>query len=76
MKVDPMGQHREVDPSAGNNYCIRLASSKGFPEIVKLLLTDPRVNPSRDNDIVLLHAVENNNIEVVRVLMEYGKLIF
>jgi hypothetical protein len=76
MKVDPMGQHREVDPSSRNNYFVRLASSKGFAEIVKLLLTDPRVNPSVKDNEALFNAVRNGNIETVKVLMEYGKLVF
>ncbi len=34
-----------VDPSAGDNYAICIAPAKGFVEIVRTLLLDPRVNP-------------------------------
>jgi hypothetical protein len=44
MVVDPWGENREVNPSARNNYPVRLASSKGYAAIVRLLLNDARVN--------------------------------
>jgi ankyrin repeat protein len=76
MKVDPTGQNREVDPSVSNNHPIRLASLKGYDEIVRLLLKDTRVNPSDVNNAALLNAVKANNTEIVRMLLEYCKLLF
>jgi hypothetical protein len=81
MEVDPMGQNREVDPSAGSNYFVYLAplfraSRQGDAEIVRLLLTDPRVNPSENGNQALLNAINSGSLETVRVLMEYGNLIF
>lgn len=35
-----------VDPTAFNNYAMRLASANGSTEVVKLLLADERVGPN------------------------------
>ena len=38
------------DPSWGYNWAIKYASEKGHTDIVKLLLDDPRVDPTIDNN--------------------------
>jgi ankyrin repeat protein len=73
MEVDPTGQDREVDPSIRNNLPLRTACTKGYTEIVRLLLNDPRVNPSAANNQALESAVEFGRVEIVRMLMDYGK---
>ncbi len=42
-----------VNPAAKFNYPIRRAAKNGHLEIVKLLMTDKRVNPSAEKDEVL-----------------------
>ena len=42
-----------IDPSAGDNYAIRIASENGHAEVVKLLLNDSRVNPKKPDLKVL-----------------------
>jgi hypothetical protein len=69
-------QGEEVDPSIHSNYCIRQASSNGNAGMLRLLLNDRRVNPSVSNDVALRTAVQANNPEIVRMLMEYGKFLF
>jgi len=39
-----------VDPSTRDNEAIRLASAKGFVEVVKVLLADNRVDPAAKNN--------------------------
>ena len=36
-----------VDPSADNNFAIRIASEKGHMDVVKVLLADPRLSPDK-----------------------------
>jgi ankyrin repeat protein len=77
--VDPKRRNREVDPSARNNFLtlpIRIACSEGYAEILGLLLNDRRVNPSDYNNQALIKAVSSGSVETVRVLMDYGNLVF
>jgi ankyrin repeat protein len=90
MEVDLSRQNREVDPSASNNLPLRTACMKNYAQIVRfhtatwqsyaeivlLLLNDTRVNPSDQNNKALIDAVNANNTEIVRILLEYGKLLF
>jgi hypothetical protein len=76
MKVGPIGQNREVDPSARNNLPLRRACMKGYNIIVRLLLNDTRVNPSDGDNESLVNAVKANNTKIVRMLMDYCKLLF
>uniref|UniRef100_A0A6C0CL55 Ankyrin repeat protein n=1 Tax=viral metagenome TaxID=1070528 RepID=A0A6C0CL55_9ZZZZ len=58
-----------VDPSADNNYTIRLASDSGHTEIVERLLADPRVDPSALNNEAIRLASENGYTEIVEILL-------
>ena len=58
-----------VDPSAGNNLAIRLASHYGKTEVVKILLLDKRVDPSADNNYAIQWASINGHNEVVKILL-------
>jgi hypothetical protein len=66
-----------VDPSAQNNLAIRRAcrdalaeaSENGHVEVVRLLLTDPRVDPSAQNNYAICGASENGYLKVVRLLV-------
>jgi hypothetical protein len=56
------------------NYAIYWASQNGHAEVVRLLLTDPRVDPSvRGNEEIchdaLAKASQNGHVEVVRLLL-------
>jgi ankyrin repeat protein len=75
MEVDPTGGNREVDPSIHSNLLLRTASGGRHAEIVRLLLNDPRVNPSDNNNDALSWAVMSENYEIVRMLLTYGKLL-
>nr|QBK91392.1 MAG: ankyrin repeat protein [Pithovirus LCPAC302] len=59
-----------VDPSAHDNFAIRLASGNGYTEMVKLLLKDSRVDPSADNNEAIEKASENGYVEVVKLLLK------
>ena len=58
-----------VDPAAGNNYAIKVASDYGHTEVVRLLLNDPRVNPAADNNFAIRWASENGQMNVVKLLL-------
>jgi ankyrin repeat protein len=48
---------------------IRLASKNGHVEVVKLLLNDPRVDPSAENNYAIRLASENGHVEAVKLLL-------
>ena len=57
------------DPSAYENWAIRLAADHGHPEVVKVLLADPRVDPSAANNFAIRSASQNGHLEVVKALL-------
>ena len=58
-----------VDPSANDNYAIRLASHYGQFEVVKILLADKRVDPSADDNFAIRWASRYGHLEVVKILL-------
>jgi hypothetical protein len=61
-----------VDPSADNNYAIRLASEKGHLAVVDRLLQDSRVNPSDNDNKAIKHAEARGFTEIVELLKLHG----
>jgi len=47
-KVKNLLQTSKIDPSSHNNYAVRLAISKGYYDIARLLISDKRVDVSLD----------------------------
>jgi len=58
-----------VDPTADNNFAIRVASGYGYAEVVRALLADPRVDPAADDDYAIRVASYYGHAEVVRALL-------
>jgi len=58
-----------VNPSAKDNYAIRMASEYGHTGVVKVLLADTRVNPSAFANYAIRYASENGHTEVVKMLL-------
>ena len=63
-------QDERADPSADDNFAIRLASENGHTETVKVLLQDERVDPSADDNYAIRWASENGNTEIVELLKD------
>jgi ankyrin repeat protein len=59
-----------IDPAADDNYAIKLASSNGHTEIVRLLLDDPRVDPAASANYAIKLASANGYTEVVKLLLD------
>jgi Ankyrin repeats (3 copies) len=55
---------------ASCNYAPRLAAIEGNTDIVRLLLADPRVDPSADMNYAIRWASELGRTEVVRMLLD------
>lgn len=51
------------------NFAISLASEYGHLDTVKLLLADPRVDPSARKDYALRMACEYNHLEITKLLL-------
>ena len=62
--VERLLQDPRVDPSAGNNYAIRMASHRDHIHVVERLLQDPRVDPSAGDNQAYCHA----NPEIANLL--------
>lgn len=55
-----------MDPSSDNN---RVICRLGDPEIIKLLLADPRIDPGCRNNKLLILASINGYSEIVNLLL-------
>ena len=60
--------NKQVNPAASNNYAIRLASTRGHAEVVKLLLADERVDAGADNNQAIKRASEKGHLDVVKMI--------
>lgn len=61
-------KYPDIDPSIHDNKVIHHAITNGHTEIVRLLLTDPRVDPTSNN--VVRIARENNYLDIVYLLVQ------
>ena len=50
--------------------CLEIASDDGQLEMVKILLKDPRVDPSDDNNNSIRRASKNGHLEIVKLLLQ------
>lgn len=64
-------KREEVDPAVGGNAPLQLAVDRGHVEVARLLLDDPRVDPTR---ILLVSAVEGGFDDVTLLLLEDGRI--
>ncbi|KAJ3270844.1 hypothetical protein HDV01_007393 [Terramyces sp. JEL0728] len=58
-----------VDPSAKNNYAIRIAAKVGNTENVKLLLQSPSVDPTANDNEPIISAVVAGHFHIVQLLL-------
>src|SRR5690242_3602714 len=68
--VSTILKDKRVDPSADDNYALRIACQEGFHKIVKLLLRHPNVDPTVRGNICINFASANGHWKVVRLLMQ------
>lgn len=54
-----------IDPAFDDNYAIKKASEMGYTDIVRILLSDSRIDP--EDSLIL--AIQNNHLGVVRQLL-------
>ena len=64
--------HYIVDPSANRNEALVTACSRGFLEIVKLLLGSTSVDAAANGDEPLIKACESGHLEIVKLLLGRG----
>ncbi|KAJ3309466.1 hypothetical protein HDV04_006004 [Boothiomyces sp. JEL0838] len=57
-----------IDPSQDNNYCISIASTNGFSNVVELLLKCKKVNPAVDKSFPFRMAATNGHLKVLEIL--------
>ena len=58
-----------IDPTSNNNHAIKRAGEFGYFDIMKLLLSDPRVRPGNMNNYAIRKAAENGHTEIVKLLL-------
>ena len=63
------------DPSASENLALFMASFRNRPEVVDILLKDPRVDPTAVENQAFLIACYAGNTEVVERLLKDGRIV-
>lgn len=67
-----------VDPTQCGAYLIKTACDKSHLEILELLIQDDRIDVSFDDNYLLFHALTNNWLKIVKLLIprltEYRKI--
>ena len=66
-------QDKNIDPAYNDNAAIQCATKKGHTEIVRLLIADPRVDPSV-RGLVFNDACRRGHFEIVKMLLEDGRI--
>lgn len=69
-----MEDGRSMDPSQDQNFCLWYAASKGYEELVKVLLEDERVDPSEPENRAIRLAASEGHIDVVKILLANERL--
>jgi hypothetical protein len=67
--LDLLLSYPNVNPSAGSDVALLVASRNGERKMVELLLQDPRVDPSAKNNRVIGTASERGHVDVVNLLL-------
>eukprot|EP01117_Protostelium_nocturnum_P007144 TRINITY_DN2561_c0_g2_i1.p1 TRINITY_DN2561_c0_g2~~TRINITY_DN2561_c0_g2_i1.p1 ORF type:complete len:355 (-),score=128.26 TRINITY_DN2561_c0_g2_i1:78-1094(-) len=65
--------HPRVDPTA-NDIPLSNPCFDGNEEMVKLLLADPRINPSSADNRALRNAIKGNHQNIVKILLAHPKI--
>ncbi|PRP77640.1 ankyrin repeat domain-containing protein 44 [Planoprotostelium fungivorum] len=60
-----------ADPSADDNFCIKYAAAYGHIDVVRILLEDPRVDPSAENGLPLERAMVSQDTRLVMLFLKY-----
>ena len=68
-KVERLMEDERVDPTASDNYAIRISAEKGHDQVVKLLLNDRRVDPAAKDNEAIRSSADNGHDKVVNVLI-------
>lgn len=69
-KVNELIKKKVVNPAANNQLSLSEAITNQHPEVVKILLADPRINPALNNQYSFILACQSNtNESIVRLLL-------
>lgn len=77
INMDNFDKAREIIKNNSDPFTINplvVAIDKNQNDIVRDLLKDSRIDPSKDNQLALALAVGNNNAEVVEMLLNHKKV--
>jgi hypothetical protein len=74
LEERPISGTQVADPSARCNEAIGVAAGQGHVAIVRALMLDPRIEPSDEDDCGLSEACENGHLDVVKFLIDEGKV--
>lgn len=61
------------DPAAQPDL-LSIVCEKGYSDIVSSLLSDNRIDPSRQDCICLIMAINNGRVEIVKLLLDDGRV--
>jgi ankyrin repeat protein len=63
-----------VDITTRDNQAMKNACTKGHVQILKLILADPRVDPSFSNNVALLLACKGGHVPIVQLLLQDDRI--
>jgi hypothetical protein len=64
-------KNKNINPSLYDNSAIKIATRHHYTEITKMLLNDPRVDPSVDDNFAILYT---SNPEIIKMLLTHPKV--
>lgn len=58
----------QIDPTNDDHFCLEIAATNGYTEIVELLLNDKRVKPYAS---AFIGACANGHLDIIKLLIKY-----
>lgn len=66
--------HNIIKPDENNNYIIKMASHKGYLNIINYLVMEYKVDITLENNICFLYACQSGNKDIIRYILETKKI--
>ena len=66
-----LSQNKNIPHNPKKRYPLGLSSLRGYIDIVKLLLKDKRIAPSKYNNFAIINAYKNNHKDIVDLLWKH-----
>ena len=75
FKLVKQGIEEGGDPTISNNSPITLAADFNHVDIVKYLLSIPKVDPTHGHNMAIWNAVQEENYKIVKILLDDNRVL-